>query len=114
MGKSNNFVDNLEKIYMESIRTKQTINEQSGAKVYVLVHQSYQYEPQTIMGIYSSVEAAQQALDADTAAYADDDTARTRPRYADDDTDIPRGPDNSYFKIKEIVMDQPASWYLLD
>jgi len=75
---------------MESVQPGKTINEQSGAKVvYIVVYES-QFEGQTLMGIYSTEEAAEQAL-----------------QQATDE-------DSSGYSVKEIAMDRPAVWDLLN
>lgn len=66
MSKSNNIVDKLAEIYMESIQPDKTINEQSGAKVYALVYQ-HDIGELVIYGIYSTPQAAQEALEEENA-----------------------------------------------
>lgn len=70
MSKSNNIVDKLAKIYMESIQPDKTINEQSGAKVYALVFQ-HDIGELVIYGIYSTPQAAQRALEEEAAPTRD-------------------------------------------
>ena len=86
MNKFKNTYDKLAKIYMESV---QPINEQNGAKVYIVVYET-QYEGQTLMGIYSSEEAAKQALQQATA-----------------------DSDSTAYSVKEIAMDQSPNWDLV-
>lgn len=70
MSKSNNIVDKLANIYMESIQSSKTINEQSGSKVYALVFE-HDIGELTIYGIYSTPQAAQQALKEEAAPTRD-------------------------------------------
>ena len=93
MKSRNNIVDNLANIYMESFHSSNTINEQSMGKVWVAVYQE-QHLPGGIvtLGIYTSPEAAQKAMN-DYLADEDDDT--------------------DGYVVKEVSLNQPADWYYL-
>jgi len=72
--------DKLNNLYMESVQPP--LKAQSGT-VYAIIYE-VDYEGQRLLGIYSTSEAAQQAL----AKFGDDDD----------------------YSIKELALNQPASW----
>jgi hypothetical protein len=71
--------DKLNNLYMEAVQPPQS----QSSVVYAIIYE-VDYEGQRLLGIYSTSEAAQQAL----AKFGDDDD----------------------YSIKELALNQPASW----
>jgi hypothetical protein len=69
-----------------------SMNEQTNTtKVYAIIWEA-PYEGQRTLGIYATLEAAQQALD----------------EYLDGEVDVADTKD--YYSVKELAFNQPASW----
>ena len=77
----------LNKLYTEAIQPSQG----QSSVVYAIIYE-IPYEGQRTLGIYTTSEAAQQALD----------------EYLDGEVDVADTKD--YYSVKELALNQPATW----